>query len=99
MTDARQPHVLTYDVVDDKRRARLAKYLTAHGHRVQYSVFELLATDSELGTILSGAQDASRFDSKTDSLRCYSLCVRCLVGAKVMGAAPGVLTPGSAVVL
>ncbi len=99
MTDARQPYVLTYDVVDDKRRARLAKYLTAHGHRVQYSVFELLATDTELGAILKGAQDDSRFDPKTDSLRCYPLCKGCLAGAKVIGAAPPVLTPGSAMVL
>ncbi|MBW1990880.1 MAG: CRISPR-associated endonuclease Cas2, partial [Deltaproteobacteria bacterium] len=32
--------VVSYDIVDDRRRLRLAKLLTDYGHRVQKSVFE-----------------------------------------------------------
>jgi CRISPR-associated protein Cas2 len=99
VSDARQPYVLTYDVVDDGRRTRLAKYLEARGHRVQYSVFELLATSEELDAILAGAQEARRFDPEADSLRCYPLCGRCMGRAQVFGAAPAVLTPDRPLVL
>lgn len=32
--------VVCYDIVDDKRRAKVAKLLAGYGLRVQYSVFE-----------------------------------------------------------
>jgi CRISPR-associated protein Cas2 len=32
--------VISYDVVNDRRRSRIHKTLTAYGKRVQYSVFE-----------------------------------------------------------
>jgi len=99
MGDGRSPWVLAYDVVDDRRRARLAKFLEAQGHRVQDSVFELLATADELGAVLKGAQRRERFDPGTDSLRVYPLCANCLGRATVLGAGAPVLTPGSPLVL
>ena len=35
----RRHYLVSYDVSDDKRRARLAKLLEGEGDRVQYSVF------------------------------------------------------------
>ena len=99
MGDGRSPWVLAYDVVDDRRRARLAKFLETQGHRVQDSVFELLATADELAAVLKGAQRHERFDAVTDSLRVYPLCANCLGRAKVLGAGAKVLSPGSPVVL
>lgn len=37
----RQFALIAYDSPDDKRRGRLARILTMHGVRVQYSVFEV----------------------------------------------------------
>lgn len=99
MSDARRPWVIAYDVADDDRRKRMAKFLEAHGHRVQESVFELLATSDEIEKVLKGAREAKRFRESEDGLRCYPLCGSCLGGAKVFGRSAPVLAPGSAVVL
>ena len=97
--DPRLPWVLTYDVVDDKRRARLARFLEAHGHRVQFSVFEVLVTPEELDKIVTRALVRERFDPAEDSLRVYPLCAGCMGRVQVHGVAEPVLTPGRAVVL
>ena len=99
MSDPRRPWVIAYDVVHDDRRRRLAKYLEAHGHRVQDSVFELLATPDELTRVLDGAQKPRLFKPAEDGLRCYPLCASCLGGARVFGRSAPVLTPGAPVVL
>jgi CRISPR-associated endonuclease Cas2 len=39
MSDNPRRHLIAYDVADDRRRARIASFLSAHGDRVQYSVF------------------------------------------------------------
>ena len=39
MSDHPRRHLIAYDVTDDRRRTRIASYLSAHGDRVQYSVF------------------------------------------------------------
>lgn len=41
--------LVTYDVVDDRRRARLAKALGTFGDRVQYSVFVVDAAPVRIG--------------------------------------------------
>ncbi len=97
--DPRLPWVLTYDVVEDRRRAKLARFLEAHGHRVQFSVFEVLATPEELDTIVTRALTKDRFDAAEDSLRVYPLCAACMGRVRVHGVATPLLTPGRAVVL
>ncbi len=99
MTDGRRPWVIAYDIADDDRRTRLAKYLEAHGHRVQESVFELLATPEEIERVLEGARAPRRFDEALDALRAYPLCASCHGGARVFGRSEPVLTPGAPVVL
>jgi CRISPR-associated protein Cas2 len=39
MSDHPRWHLIAYDVTDDRRRTKVANYLSAHGDRVQYSVF------------------------------------------------------------
>ncbi len=97
--DPRLPWVLTYDVVNDRRRARLARFLEAHGHRVQWSVFEMLATPDELEAIVARALTGERFNPAEDSLRVYPLCAGCMGRVGVHGVAAPLLTPGRAVVL
>lgn len=38
-TDGARRFLISYDIVDDRRRDRVAKLLLRHGDRVQYSVF------------------------------------------------------------
>jgi CRISPR-associated protein Cas2 len=39
VSDRPRRHLIAYDVTDDRRRTRIVSYLSAHGDRVQYSVF------------------------------------------------------------
>ena len=39
MSDQPRRHLVAYDVADDRRRVKIANLLSAHGDRVQYSVF------------------------------------------------------------
>lgn len=41
-------YLISYDIPDDKRRGKIAHLLEGYGERVQYSVFEVWATDKEL---------------------------------------------------
>lgn len=63
--------IISYDIVDDKRRTKVAKLLEGYGTRVQYSVFECdlsLPELTKLGHDLRGL-----IDPNTDSVRCYRL--------------------------
>lgn len=33
--------IISYDIFNDKKRTRFAKYLSKFGHRIQYFVFEI----------------------------------------------------------
>ena len=41
-------YLISYDIPNDKRRLKIAHLLEGYGERVQYSVFEVWATDEEL---------------------------------------------------
>ena len=81
----RRAWVISYDISDDRRRARLARFLEARGIRVQWSVFELVATPSEMAALLAALPSPERFDPVADSLRCYPLCANCRSDASVLG--------------
>lgn len=77
-------YVVSYDIVDDRRRARVAKILADYGDRVQYSVFELLLRKAEQLTEME--RRLSRVvDTKEDSIRIYSLCASCLKRVRIIG--------------
>lgn len=76
--------VVSYDIIDDKRRIKLAQKLENYGTRIQYSVFECLLDEvkfKEMITILVSLIEGE------DSLRIYSLCKGCLHSIKVFGTA------------
>src|SRR5437867_1869580 len=63
--------VISYDVVEDKRRTKVLKLLKGYGTHVQYSVFEceltppqFLVVKRDLGALI---------DQHTDSVRFYQL--------------------------
>lgn len=68
-------YLISYDIVDDKSRARLAKKLLDFGKRVQYSVFECDLTPKQLESLKK--QVLKLLDLEQDSLRIYKLCENC----------------------
>jgi CRISPR-associated protein Cas2 len=75
--------VVSYDVVDDGRRARLSKFLLGHLDRVQKSVFEGEIQESKLEELREGIE--KRIDQTEDSVRVYTLCARCEGLTEVIG--------------
>ena len=77
-------HVLvSYDVVDDRKRLRLAKFLKGYLERVQKSVFEGVIADRRLEALKRGI--GKQIDRTEDSVRIYSLCERCVSSVEVIG--------------
>lgn len=68
--------VVSYDVVNDRRRAKVHKMLKNFGTRVQYSVFECQLDAKELKRLQKRLRPL--IDLKEDSVRFYQLCEVCL---------------------
>lgn len=67
--------IVSYDIVDTKRRTKLAKKLCDFGVRVQYSVFECDLDNEQLADMIEKALKI--IDQEKDSLRIYKICQRC----------------------
>lgn len=66
MSDHPRRHLIAYDIADDRRRTRIANYLSAHGDRVQYSVFVVDCRPARL--IRIRAKLANLMNAKEDSV-------------------------------
>lgn len=75
--------VVSYDIVDDRRRAKVLKTMKDFGTRVQYSVFECELNAVELARLK--AQLAPIIQAGEDSVRFYALCRSCMQRIHVMG--------------
>jgi CRISPR-associated protein Cas2 len=75
--------LVSYDIVDDHCRAKVAKVAEDHGLRVQKSVFECELDERDLAR-LKRRLDAL-IDHENDSVRFYRLCERCRHGVEVLG--------------
>lgn len=60
--------MISYDVLDDKRRLRVARTLLGYGERVQYSVFECILEDDQrqelwrrLEKVIQAEEDSVRY--------------------------------------
>jgi len=62
--------VVIYDIIDNNRRARFAKYLLGFGERVQKSAFECILTSAKYDVLLSGIP---QYITKEDFVRVYKL--------------------------
>ncbi len=63
--------IISYDIVDDKRRTKVMKLLKGYGTRVQYSVFECDLNPAEFSRL--GRELRDLIDQNVDSVRCYRL--------------------------
>ncbi len=75
--------VVTYDIIDDKRRNRVAKTMEDYGTRVQYSVFECNLEKDLLDELIN--ELANHIDQEDDSIRFYILCKGCITSVKMLG--------------
>jgi len=64
-------YVISYDVVDDKKRRHLAKYLESYGVRVQYSVFETELNEQQLNALIKGIK--KKINLSEDTVRIYPI--------------------------
>ena len=87
----RTRYVVSYDIVLDRRRNKVAQALTGHGERVQYSVFECLLTNSQFERLWAELKEL--IVPEEDSLRAYRLCPPCAAWARRVGQAPTVEVP------
>jgi CRISPR-associated protein Cas2 len=75
--------VVSYDVVHDLRRTRLAKYLKGYLERVQKSLFEGEIADQKLEKLKQGI--VKQINKEEDTVRIYTLCERCIAGVEIIG--------------
>lgn len=68
-------YVITYDIVQDRRRNKISKVLQDYGLRVQYSVFE--ADNDRQHTDEMMHRLKGLLDTETDSVNFYCLCQQC----------------------
>jgi CRISPR-associated protein Cas2 len=71
-------YVVTYDIVNDKRRTKLSDLLGKYGIRVNYSVFEIELSDAKREKLLYEIELKKLINKKYDSLRFYHLCENCV---------------------
>ena len=88
-------YLLTYDIADPKRLAKVARAMEAVGERVQDSVFEAWLTSADLEKTLKKAKKI--MNEKQDSLRIYSLCAPCREKVRCLGL--GLVTPAPGLVI
>ena len=78
--------VVSYDIVDDKRRAKVAEILKDYGKRVQYSVFECELGEKVLRKMLKEIIGFIKVEE--DSIRVYRLCRDCQNKLETYGIGP-----------
>ncbi len=79
----KKAYVIAYDIIDDKKRSRVANTLKDYGQRIQKSVFECRLNGENfremkqrLGKIIN---------KKEDSILIYPLCEACMKLRQTMG--------------
>lgn len=75
--------MVSYDIVDNKRRTRLMKFLKEFGERVQQSVFECDLDETLYETMKYGVEGI--IDKRADRVRYYPLCKGCLRRVLISG--------------
>ncbi|HEC32104.1 MAG: CRISPR-associated endonuclease Cas2 [Deltaproteobacteria bacterium] len=75
--------MVSYDVVEDKKRNRLFKYLKDFGVPVQKSVFECDLSPEQLDRMVKGVERI--IDLKSDKVRYYPLCKQCVGRVVISG--------------
>jgi CRISPR-associated protein Cas2 len=75
--------MVSYDIVDDKIRNKVMKFLKDYGTRVQYSVFECDINEEQFNKMKKGVEEL--IDKKRDRVRYYPICKACLKRVVISG--------------
>jgi CRISPR-associated protein Cas2 len=75
--------VVSYDIVDDKKRLQIAKLMKNYGERVQKSVFECRLDDRRFLKLKLEIEKI--IDWEEDSVRFYTLCAGCVKNINISG--------------
>ncbi|MFA7069499.1 MAG: CRISPR-associated endonuclease Cas2 [Sulfurimonas sp.] len=72
--------LVAYDIADDRLRTKFAKYLSKHGYRLQYSIFQIKNSDRVLSLVQSEIKNnfETKF-SQTDSIIIFNLSQTCKI--------------------
>ena len=72
--------LISYDISNNKKRTKFAKYLSKFGHRLQYSVFEIENSERILNNITAHLNNKylKTFD-ETDSVYIFRLSSSCQI--------------------
>lgn len=73
-------YVVAYDIASSRQRRKFSQILEKYGRRINKSVFECLASPTELYAVKCAAR--SLIDVKKDSVVFYSLCIDCFSKAE-----------------
>lgn len=72
--------LVAYDIANDKLRTKFANYLSKHGYRLQYSIFQIKNSKRILSLVSSEIEN--RFEkefSDTDSIMIFNLSENCKI--------------------
>ncbi len=62
--------LIIYDIVENKKRVRLSKFLDGYGRRIQKSAYEAVLDEKKFKEIL---KNIGQFANEEDSIRIYKL--------------------------
>ncbi len=70
--------LISYDISDNKKRARFNKYIRKFGHMVQYSVYEIDNSERILNNIITDINNKfSKTFDETDSVYIFKMSKNC----------------------
>lgn len=75
--------LISYDIVDNRTRTKVMKFLKDFGSHVQLSVFECDLDEEQLERVKEGVEEL--IDEKEDRIRYYALCKACLKRIEISG--------------
>ncbi len=75
--------IVAYDIVDNRRRLKMRKFLRELGLNTQKSVFECDVEENDLAALRRYA--AKQLNLKEDQLAIYHLCAHCAARAEIQG--------------
>ena len=75
--------LISYDIVDDRIRIKVMKYLKNYGVRAQKSVYECHLNEDQFDMVKDGL--GAFIDKKKDSVRFYKICQSCMEKVEIAG--------------
>jgi CRISPR-associated protein Cas2 len=75
--------MISYDVVEDKKRLKLMKFLKDYGNRIQKSVFECNLSPKTYDHVKSGVE--GMINKRKDRVRYYRICKGCVDKVEISG--------------